>query len=84
MVELRALDAKAVMIRRAYLWGLGVAGRASVENMFDIMRAGIDSTLLGLGRASTSELSRGRTCWCRRGFTHAFGVAQQAAVGLSG
>jgi pre-mycofactocin synthase len=58
VVKALALGARAVMIGRAYLWGLGAAGQAGVENVLDIMRAGIDSALLGLGRASTAELVR--------------------------
>jgi L-lactate dehydrogenase (cytochrome) len=58
VVKALALGAKAVMIGRAYLWGLAAAGQAGVENVLDIMRAGIESALLGLGRASTGELSR--------------------------
>ncbi|MBV9947871.1 MAG: mycofactocin biosynthesis FMN-dependent deaminase MftD, partial [Myxococcales bacterium] len=57
VVKALALGARAVMIGRAYLWGLAAAGQAGVENVLDIMRAGIDSALLGLGRASTAELS---------------------------
>ena len=45
------------MIGRAYLWGLAADGQAGVENVLDILRAGIDSALLGLGRASTAELT---------------------------
>jgi pre-mycofactocin synthase len=57
VVKALALGAKAVMIGRAYLWGLAAAGQAGVENVLDIMRAGIESALLGLGRASTEELT---------------------------
>jgi pre-mycofactocin synthase len=57
VVKAMALGARAVMIGRAYLWGLAVGGQAGVENVLDILRAGIDSTLLGLGRASVRELS---------------------------
>src|SRR5205823_3651174 len=57
VVKALALGAKAVMIGRAYLWGLAAAGQAGVENVLDIMRAGIDSALLGLGHACTSELA---------------------------
>jgi pre-mycofactocin synthase len=57
VVKALALGAKAVMIGRAYLWGLAANGQAGVENVLDIMRAGIDSALLGLGRASTAELT---------------------------
>jgi isopentenyl diphosphate isomerase/L-lactate dehydrogenase-like FMN-dependent dehydrogenase len=45
------------MIGRAYLWGLAANGQAGVENVLDILRDGIDSTLLGLGRSSIHELS---------------------------
>jgi pre-mycofactocin synthase len=52
-----ALGARAVMIGRAYLWGLGAAGQAGVENVLDLMRGGLDTALLGLGRSSISELT---------------------------
>jgi pre-mycofactocin synthase len=57
VVKALALGANAVMIGRAYLWGLAAAGQPGVENVLDILRAGIDSALLGLGRASTAELT---------------------------
>jgi heme/flavin dehydrogenase (mycofactocin system) len=56
VVKALALGARATMIGRAYLWGLAAEGQAGVENVLDILRGGIDSALLGLGRASTSEL----------------------------
>ena len=43
------------MIGRAYLWGLAANGQAGVENVLDILRGGIDSALLGLGRRSVAE-----------------------------
>jgi L-lactate dehydrogenase (cytochrome)/glycolate oxidase len=52
-----ALGAKAVMIGRAYLWGLGANGQAGVENVLDLLRSGLDSCLLGLGHSSIAELS---------------------------
>lgn len=52
-----ALGAKAVMIGRAYLWGLAADGQAGVENVLDILRMGLDSALLGLGHSSIKELS---------------------------
>jgi heme/flavin dehydrogenase (mycofactocin system) len=55
-VKALALGARAVMIGRPYLWGLAAEGQAGVENVLDIMRLGIDSALLGLGRASIDEL----------------------------
>lgn len=57
VVKALALGARAVMIGRAYLWGLGAAGQTGVENVLDIMRNGIDSALMGLGRASVHDLS---------------------------
>ena len=47
----------AVMIGRAYLWGLAANGQAGVENVLDVLRNGLDSTLLGLGKSSIAELS---------------------------
>ena len=58
VVKALALGARAVMIGRAYLWGLAANGQAGVENVLDVLRAGIDSALLGLGRGSIDELSR--------------------------
>ncbi|HWG03346.1 MAG TPA: pre-mycofactocin synthase MftD [Trebonia sp.] len=52
-----ALGARAVLIGRAYLWGLGANGQAGVENVLDLLRSGLDPCLLGLGHSSVSELS---------------------------
>lgn len=52
-----ALGARAVMIGRAYLWGLAANGQAGVENILDVLRGGLDSAVLGLGRSSIDELS---------------------------
>lgn len=51
-----ALGARAVLIGRAYLWGLAANGQAGVENVLDILRGGLDSAVLGLGHASVDEL----------------------------
>ncbi|MET8805933.1 pre-mycofactocin synthase MftD [Streptomyces sp. NPDC004546] len=58
VVKALALGAKAVMIGRAYLWGLAAGGQSGVENVLDILRGGIDSALLGLGRSTVHELTR--------------------------
>ncbi|BCL23548.1 alpha-hydroxy-acid oxidizing enzyme [Streptomyces tuirus] len=58
VVKALALGARAVMIGRAYLWGLAAGGQTGVENVLDILRGGIDSALLGLGRSSVQELTR--------------------------
>ena len=57
VVKALALGARAVMIGRAYLWGLAAGGQAGVENVLDILRNGVDSTLLGLGKSSVHELT---------------------------
>jgi len=57
VVKAIALGARAVMIGRAYLWGLSANGQAGVENVLDILRSGIDSAVLGLGYASIHELT---------------------------
>lgn len=56
VVKAVALGARAVMIGRAYLWGLAASGQSGVENVLDILRGGIDSALMGLGRASVHDL----------------------------
>src|SRR4029078_1098267 len=58
VVKAMALGARAVMIGRAYLWGLAANGQAGVENVLDILRGGIDSALMGLGRGSIHGLTR--------------------------
>jgi pre-mycofactocin synthase len=58
VVKALALGANAVMIGRAYLWGLAVNGQAGVENVLDVLRGGIDSALLALGKSDISELDR--------------------------
>ncbi|NNE96727.1 MAG: mycofactocin biosynthesis FMN-dependent deaminase MftD [Acidimicrobiales bacterium] len=57
VVKAVALGANAVLIGRAYLWGLAANGQAGVENVLDILRNGIDSTLYGLGTSSIGDLS---------------------------
>jgi pre-mycofactocin synthase len=52
-----ALGARAVMIGRAYLWGLGANGQAGVENVLDILRSGLDAALLGTGKSSVRDLT---------------------------
>ena len=58
VVKAMALGARAVMIGRAYLWGLAANGQAGVENVLDVIRGGIDSALLGLGKSHVNQLTR--------------------------
>ena len=59
VVKAVALGAKAVMIGRAYLWGLAANGQAGVENVLDILRSGLDSGLLGIGKSRVRDLAPG-------------------------
>src|SRR3712207_2929555 len=73
VVKAVALGARAVMIGRAYLWGLAANGQAGVENVLDLLRGGIDSALMGLGRASLHDLFA-EDVLVPPGFTRALGV----------
>jgi pre-mycofactocin synthase len=73
VVKALALGARAVMIGRAYLWGLGANGQAGVENVLDVLRSGIDSALLGLGRADVHDLVRSDVL-VPDGFERALGI----------
>jgi heme/flavin dehydrogenase (mycofactocin system) len=73
VVKALALGARAVMIGRAYLWGLAAAGQAGVENVLDVLRGGIDSALLALGRSSIHDLTPGDVL-VPAGFTRTLGV----------
>ncbi len=57
VVKAVALGARAVMIGRAYLWGLAAGGQAGVENVLDILGSGIDSALRGISKASIHDLT---------------------------
>jgi isopentenyl diphosphate isomerase/L-lactate dehydrogenase-like FMN-dependent dehydrogenase len=73
VVKALALGARAVMIGRAYLWGLAANGQAGVVNILDILRNGIDSTLLALGRHSVHDL-RGDDVLIPQSFTPSIGA----------
>jgi L-lactate dehydrogenase (cytochrome) len=77
VVKAVALGARAVMIGRAYLWGLAAAGQAGVENVLDILRGGIDSALMGLGLSSVHDLSPDDIL-VPAGFSRALGVPPEA------
>ncbi|HTA52108.1 MAG TPA: alpha-hydroxy acid oxidase [Candidatus Acidoferrum sp.] len=52
------LGAKAVLIGRAYAYGLGAAGEAGVARAIEILRADLQRTMALLGVESTAELDR--------------------------
>ena len=85
VVKALALGARAVMIGRAYLWGLAANGQAGVENVLDILRGGIDSALLGLGRRSVRRADarrrpRARGIRAPAGRGHAISRGRHAAA----
>ncbi len=64
VVKALALGARAVMIGRAYLWGLAANGQTGVENVLDLLRGGIDSDCSGWA-TPPSTTSRLTTWWSR-------------------
>ena len=73
VVKAVALGAKAVMIGRPYLWALAANGQAGVENVLDILRSGIDSTVYALGHKSIRDLSSADV-FVPAGFTRTLGA----------
>ncbi|MEE8599579.1 pre-mycofactocin synthase MftD [Euzebya tangerina] len=57
VIKALALGADAVLIGRAYLWGLAANGQAGVENVLDVLAGGIDSAMRALGKAHVDELT---------------------------
>jgi L-lactate dehydrogenase (cytochrome) len=58
IVKALCLGARAVMVGRAYAYGLGAAGNAGVARAIEILRADLIRTLKLLGCASVAELDR--------------------------
>ncbi|QNG19700.1 mycofactocin biosynthesis FMN-dependent deaminase MftD [Rhodococcus triatomae] len=75
VVKAVALGARAVMIGRAYLWGLAANGQAGVENVLDILRGGVDSALMATGKPSVTDLDPSDVV-VPDGFTRALGVTR--------
>jgi heme/flavin dehydrogenase (mycofactocin system) len=78
VVKALALGARAVMIGRAYLWGLAANGQAGVENVLDILRGGIESALMGLGQSSIRDI-RAADILVPDGFTQSLGAPSDSA-----
>jgi L-lactate dehydrogenase (cytochrome) len=53
-----ALGARACMIGRAFLYGLGAAGEAGVAKVIDIIRKELDITMALTGTRRVSEIDR--------------------------
>ncbi|MBI2834121.1 MAG: alpha-hydroxy-acid oxidizing protein [Acidobacteria bacterium] len=58
VVKALCLGARAVLIGRAYAYGLGAAGEAGVARAIEILRADMERTLKLLGCASVATLDR--------------------------
>jgi len=58
VVKALCLGARAVLIGRAYAYGLAAAGDAGVQRAVDILRADIIRTMKLLGVGSIAELNR--------------------------
>jgi len=57
VIKAICLGARAVLIGRAYAYGLAAAGQAGVERAIEIIRADLDRTLRLLGCASIEDLN---------------------------
>jgi len=58
VVKAICLGARAVLVGRAYAWGLAAAGEAGVARALEILRADLERTLKLLGCSSIAELDR--------------------------
>ncbi|MFN0029471.1 MAG: alpha-hydroxy acid oxidase [Acidimicrobiales bacterium] len=58
IVKALALGADAVMIGRAYLYGLGAAGERGVDHVLQFLQEGMTRTMALCGAASVKELDR--------------------------
>ena len=57
IVKAMCLGARAVLIGRAYAYGLAAAGQAGVNRALEILRADVERTLLLIGCSSVSDLN---------------------------
>jgi L-lactate dehydrogenase (cytochrome) len=58
VVKALSLGARAVLIGRAYAYGLAAAGEAGVDRTIEILRTGMVRTMKLLGVSSLRELNR--------------------------
>jgi isopentenyl diphosphate isomerase/L-lactate dehydrogenase-like FMN-dependent dehydrogenase len=58
VIKALALGARACMIGRPYLYGLGAGGQAGVEHAINLLRAEMDRAQALLGRPTLAELDR--------------------------
>jgi L-lactate dehydrogenase (cytochrome) len=58
IVKALCLGARAVLVGRAYAWGLGAAGGPGVARAIEILRADLIRTMRLLGCSSVADLNR--------------------------
>lgn len=58
ILKAMCLGAKGTYVGRPYLYGLGTAGKAGVEKMFEILRTELDTTMALCGEKRVTDLSR--------------------------
>ena len=58
VIKAIALGAKAVLLGRAYLWGLAVAGQQGVESILGIVKSEIDCAMAQLGCRLLADIDR--------------------------
>jgi len=58
VVKALALGARACMVGRPYLWGLGAGGQSGVEEALTILQKEVDRTLALIGRPTLADLDR--------------------------
>ena len=58
VVKALGLGARAVLIGRAYVWGLAAGGEAGVDRVLRLFRDGIERTLTLLGCPSVDAVDR--------------------------
>ncbi|MGI8549557.1 MAG: alpha-hydroxy acid oxidase [Dehalococcoidia bacterium] len=66
VVKALALGARACMIGRPYLYGLGAGGQAGAEQAIRILRAEIARTLALLGRPALPDLDQSAVFWANQ------------------
>jgi len=65
IVKALAIGARAVLIGRAYAYGLGAAGGAGVNRAIEILRSDVIRTMKLLGCKSVQDLDRSFVQWDR-------------------
>jgi L-lactate dehydrogenase (cytochrome) len=58
VIKALALGARACMLGRPMLYGLGAAGQAGVERAIEILQTELDRTLALVGRPTLADLDR--------------------------